>query len=373
MAPPNADPVRFATVPDDGRRLRLVQVGAGQMGHAWLTAIAGYDEVELVGVVDLNVDAARAAADRHGPGVVVGADVVEVARASNADAVVNVTIPAAHHPVTTAALFAGLPVLGEKPVAVDIAEALSLAAAAEVTGQLFMVSQSRRYFTTLRQYKKQLEALGRVSILTTEFFKSPHFGGFREEMDHPLLLDMAIHQFDTARFLLDGDDPVAVYCEEYNAPWSWFRGNAGATAVFEMTSGARYVFTGSWTSPGQETSWNGSWRASGEHGTARWDGDGPPTIELPDGPPTDVESAASPIAEELAGALREFVQALRTGRVPSGEVHANLLSLAMVEAALSSANTGQRVLISDLMARAQERALLTEQHPEVAARLRGTG
>ena len=32
--------------------------------------------------------------------------------------------------------------------------------------------------------------------------------------------------------------------------------------------------------------------------------------------------------EEIAGSLAEFVDALRTGRVPSGEVHSNVLSLA---------------------------------------------
>ena len=44
-----------------------------------------------------------------------GTDAVDVARRNGARAVVDVTVPGAHHPVTTAALFAGLPVLGEKP------------------------------------------------------------------------------------------------------------------------------------------------------------------------------------------------------------------------------------------------------------------
>ena len=141
-----------------------------------------------------------------------------------------------------------------------------------------MVSQSRRYNEQLWAYENQISALGRTGVLTTEFFKAPHFGGFRDEMDHPLLLDMAVHQMDSARFLLHSD-PVAVYCEEYNPAWSWYRGDAGCTAVYEMASGARYVFTGSWCSPGLETSWNGSWRASGEHGSASWSGDDLPVIE----------------------------------------------------------------------------------------------
>jgi predicted dehydrogenase len=172
-------------------------------------------------------------------------EALEVAARTGADAVVDLTVPAAHHPVTTAALFAGLPVLGEKPAAETLAQALSLAAASEVTGKLFMVSQARRYDPHLRAYKERVRALRPIGILANGFFREVRIGGFREEMAHPLLLDMAIHHFDAARFLLDAD-PVAVYCEEFNPAWSWYRGDAAATATFEMSGGERYVYTGSW-------------------------------------------------------------------------------------------------------------------------------
>src|SRR5699024_884835 len=77
--------------------------------------------------------------------------------------------------------------------------------------------------------------------------------------------------FDMARSII-GRRPIAVYCEEHNPGWSWYRGAANAHAVFEFEGGTRYVFTGSWCSPGDETAWNGLWRVNGEHGTVRWDG-----------------------------------------------------------------------------------------------------
>jgi predicted dehydrogenase len=132
-----------------------------------------------------------------------------------AQALVNVTIPEAHHPVTTSALFAGLPVLGEKPAAEDVSRALSLAAAAEVTGELFMVSQSRRWNPQLSTLRSMTAHLGAVGTVTTEFFRAPHFGGFRDQMAHPLLVDMAIHAFDSARFLLDAE-PLSTHCQTYN-------------------------------------------------------------------------------------------------------------------------------------------------------------
>src|ERR1700712_5573380 len=129
----------FRIIPDDGQPLKVVLVGVGGMGQAWLAAIRDCAEVELVGLVDLNIEAAVAVAAGTGLDMAVGTDAVDVAQRSGGQAVIDVTVPVAHHPVTTAALFAGLPVLGEKPVADTVARALSLAAAAEVTGELFMV------------------------------------------------------------------------------------------------------------------------------------------------------------------------------------------------------------------------------------------
>ena len=340
--------------------VRVVVVGAGQMGRTWLAAVADSPDVRLVGVVDLDLAVARAAA----PGVEVGVDVVELAARTGAQAVIDVAVPAAHHPVTTAALFAGLPVLGEKPVTDTVAAALSLAAAAEVTGQLFMVSQSRRWNPQLFALHDGIERLGTVGTLTTEFFKGPHLGGFREEMANPLLVDMAIHAFDSARFLL-GAEPLSAYCEAYNPPWSWFAGAAAASAVFEMQGGARYSFNGSWCSRGADTSWNGVWRASGEAGTATWDGESAPVV---DGALT---ARPLPGPAGIEAALAAFVEALRTGTVPMGEVHENVLSLAMVEAAVRSAARGERVLVDDVLADAHAAALRAETRDDVRAALRG--
>jgi len=336
--------------------LRVLVVGAGSMGRAWLAAVAESSEVQLAGVVDLDLAAARSAA----AGVPVGTDLVALAAQTGAQAVINVTVPAAHHAVTTAALFAGLPVLGEKPVADTVAQALSLAAASEVTGKLFMVSQSRRWNPQLFRLQEMVAQLGAVGTVTTEFFRAPHFGGFRDEMAYPLLVDMAIHPFDSARFLL-GTDPVSVYCESYNPAWSWFAGDAAATAIFEMAGGARYVYTGSWCSPGPETSWNGSWRVSGSLGTVLWDGDNEPTGPFP--------AASSSDLSGIAGALRVFVDALRTSEKPMGEVHENLMSLAMVEAAVESSRVGAPVRLDDVLAQAHRAALRDEARSDVRTAL----
>lgn len=357
----------FRTIDESARPLRVVQVGAGGMGRAWLDTVAASPDVELVGIVDLDLDAARAGAARLGvPGLGVDTDLARLAQNTRPDAVLDITVPVAHYPVTLQALALGLPVLGEKPAAASVAETLALAAASEVHGELFMVSQSRRYNDRLVALKQHAGLLGRVGILSTQFARAPHFGGFREQMDDVLLLDMAIHAFDAARFLL-GADPVAVYCESYNPSWSWYRGDAAATAVFEFEGGVRYTYDGSWCSPGLETSWNGAWRVSGERGTALWNGDDEPVSEV-DGHPGVPRSVPS-VGHEIAGSLAAFVRALRTGETPDGEVHGNVLSLAMVESAIASKNSARRVDIAAMLELALAQAIEAEQHGDVRRRL----
>ena len=362
----------FSTATEAGP-LRVVLVGAGNMGRHWLDTLVETPEVELVGVVDLDLDLARRAIDERGLSAVAGVSLKDIVTESQAQGVIDVTVPPAHHAVNTEALFLGLPVLCEKPIAPTVAQALSLVAAEEVTGQLLMTSQSRRYYPALAELKDVVGTIGEVGVLTTEFFKAPHFGGFRDEMDHPLLVDMAIHAFDVARYLL-GAEPVAVDCRSYNPSWSWYRGDAAATAVFEFPGGVRYTFTGSWCSPGLETSWNGSWRVSGSRGSAGWDGEGHPTVEYADSAepgPRQERDGPSTERSEIAGALDEWIHALRTGAVPSGDIHTNIFSLAMVEGAVRSADCERRVSMDEVLDDAYRVALDTEQCPDVRAALAG--
>jgi predicted dehydrogenase len=225
-----------------------------------------------------------------------------------------------------------------------------MVAASERAGKLYMVSQSRRYDPRLHALRKLIvEQTGPLGILNSDFYIGAHFGGFRDEMQSPLILDMAIHTLDAARYL-SGADPVSVYCDEFNPPWSWYKGDACATAIFEMTGGLRYTYRGSWCSEGRHTSWEGEWRAVGPHGTATWDGHGAPVADVVVETEeffSKTEPRSVPVDEAMprgiAGSLRDFLHALETGTTPMGECHDNIKSLAMVFGAMESARTGQRV------------------------------
>jgi predicted dehydrogenase len=333
--------------------MKALLVGAGGMGQAWGKNLADCEGVELAGWVDIRPDAARQAADKLGlTQTYTGVDLDRALREVRPDFVVDVTIPEAHRDVTVAALAAGVPVLGEKPLADTMEHAREMVAASERAGKLYMVSQSRRYDPRLHAFRRLIvDRVGHLGILNSDFYIGAHFGGFRDEMASVLLLDMAIHTLDAARFLC-GADPVAVYCDEFNPSWSWYKGDASATAIFEMTGGLRYTYRGSWCSEGRHTSWEGEWRAVGPNGTATWDGHGAPVAEIVverGGFNSRTEPHTAGVDEAMqrgiAGSLRDFLNALRTGATPMGECHDNIKSLAMVFAAIESAATGKRVAI----------------------------
>ena len=333
---------------------KALLVGAGGMGRAWGKNLKEHPEVEIAGWVDIRPGAAQEAADGlQLLGLHAGDDLGKALAEVKPDFVVDVTIPEAHRDVTLQALAAGVPVLGEKPMADSMESAREMVAASEKSGKLYMVSQSRRYDARLHAYRTLIqEQVGALGILNSDFYIGAHFGGFRDEMPSVLLLDMAIHTLDQARYLSQSD-PVSVYCEEFNPSWSWYKGDASATALFEMTGGLRYTYRGSWCSEGKNTSWEGDWRAVGPQGTAMWDGTGAPSADVvtktgeffSETEPHSIE-ALPDISGGIAGSLRDFLNALRTGATPMGECHDNIKSLAMVFAAIESSATGRRVPVT---------------------------
>lgn len=332
------------------KNYRALLVGAGGMGRAWGRNLRDCERVEIGGWVDIRSGIAAEAADELGISTFTGVDLGEALASVKPDFVVDVTVPEAHREVTCAALAAGVPVLGEKPMAESMESARAMVAASEKAGQLHMVSQSRRYDARLSAYRKLIaEAVAPIGILNSDFYIGAHFGGFRDKMPHVLLLDMAIHTFDAARYLC-GADPVSIYCEEFNPAWSWYQGAACATATFEMTGGIRYTYRGSWCAEGLPTSWEAEWRAIGPRGSATWDGIGSPVAEIVTGTEgfqretTRIEALVEEgIPGGIAGSLADFLNALETGDPPMGECHDNIKSLAMVFGAIESAETGRRV------------------------------
>lgn len=343
----------FEPFPKD-KTLRVVQAGCGGMAQGWVERAKKKAGIEIVGLVDLRREAAEQTAAKYGlPASVVFNSLDEALAKAKPDAVFDITVPSAHHGVTMAALNAGCHVLGEKPLSDSMEHAREMCSAAERSKRLYMVTQNRRYMNTIHSARNGATGgtIGTLCSLDADFYLGAHFGGFRDAMDHVLILDMAIHHFDQARFL-SGCDPLAVYCHEYNPHESWYKGGAAAVCIFEMTGGVTFTYRGSWAAEGFSTSWQADWRIVGTRGSIRWDGDNAPKAQVVKNNEgfrremSNVELPAVQLAYEgHDGVLDEFLTSLRSGTIPQTECHDNIKSLAMCFAAIESAKTKQRVEI----------------------------
>lgn len=336
--------------------LKAVMVGCGSISGAWLPTVKEIEGLEVVGLVDINEEAARKRKEEFGlANAVTGTDLEPMLESTQPDMVFDCTIPEAHVSVTLAALKRGCHVLGEKPLADSMDNARRMVEAAQKAGKLYAVIQNRRYQPQIRALR-QLIASGRLGELTTlnsDFYIGAHFGGFRDRMEHVLILDMAIHTFDAARFI-SGGDPVAVYCKEWNPKGSWYDHDASAVCVFEMSNGIVYTYRGSWCAEGLNTTWEADWRAVCRGGSVTWDGaDGfrAQAVTGPGGFFSEWEDVPVEVPETEktgghAGIIRDFVNSVRTGEIPETICTDNIKSLAMVFGAIESAETGKRVEIA---------------------------
>ncbi len=113
------------------KHLGIGLIGCGHISEIYLTNTPRFDVLRMVACADVVPEAAKAKAEKHG----IEAMSVEALLADERiDIVLNLTTPQHHVPVGMAALNAGKHVYAEKPLALDVAEALALVDIAAAKG-----------------------------------------------------------------------------------------------------------------------------------------------------------------------------------------------------------------------------------------------
>jgi predicted dehydrogenase len=341
--------------------MRFIQVGVGGFGRVWVNCLKNHPEAQCVGLVDVREPALKAACESAGYSLDMCFPTLPDALARvSADAVVCVTPPQHHRGAVVEAMRAGLHVISEKPMADTPEDCRAILQAAVDTGRTCVVSQNYRYNDVTSTLADLVRAgtIGAVGQVTVDFHMGVDFGGgFRHEMEYPLLIDMSIHHFDLIRYVT-GLNAVDVSGTAWNPPWSNYRGACSNCVVFAMDNGARVVYNGSWCAKGQFNDWNGNWTVQGDRGTLVYrDG----KIRLYDVPERyKVEAQRTVRKRKLARhgqdfVLTDFIEAIRAGRRPRTDVYDNIRSVSMVFAAVDAVRSGRqvRVLAADVEAMLQ--------------------
>lgn len=179
--------------------LNVAMVGAGRMGRTHAAVLRNLRQVKISHVVDFRPEnAARVAED-------LGAEVGEldaVLASPELDAVFVTTPTPSHAEVISRAAEFGKAIFVEKPLAHDLEAAQAVASVVERAGVPCQVGFQRRYDPAYLEVKRRIASgeLGRI-----ENFRAVSRDPFQPELEFlktsgGLLVDMGIHDFDTARY-----------------------------------------------------------------------------------------------------------------------------------------------------------------------------
>jgi len=178
--------------------IRAAVVGAGRLGRFHAQKYASLEDVELVGVCDLNRDTGEELAKAHG--TTSYADHRELV--GNTDAVTIATDTAAHFELARFFLENGIHVLVEKPMTTTSSEGRVLTELAEKNDLRLQVGHVERFNPAL------LSALEKLN--TIQFIECHRLAPFKARgADVDVILDLMIHDLDVILSLIPGK-PVSV-------------------------------------------------------------------------------------------------------------------------------------------------------------------
>jgi len=336
-------------------RVKLILAGFGAMSKlAWCPLIQQTPAAEMVACVDPDPEAFSEAIEKgYLTPEMCFSSLCEAIAVVKADGVIVVTPPNQHEAVCLEAAKAGLHILCEKPLAPSLEAAKRMVQAAEDAGVQLMIAQNRRHTAFIHTMRNLVQSnrfgkAGQVYVTFRQIFTRD---SFRDTMEHPLLIDMANHHFDTIRYVL-GEEPAGVAAVGWNPDWSRFRGIASAVVVFDYKRNLRVVYDGSWHAMNGEMTSNGcDWRIECEDGVIVCRGERvytAPRGEYASGSCGGVlteEKQVDMRYETTAYLFWEFLQVITKGRIPETSGEDNIHTLNMVFAAVQAVDTGKHVQI----------------------------
>ncbi len=189
--------------------VRIGLIGAGRMGSLLAYHLAyTVDQADFVAVADAHVDSARHVAQKFGvPDVY--EDYQQLLERADIDAVVIVTPTHTHADVIQDAAAAGKHIFTEKPLALTL-EACDVALqAVEDAGVKMQVGFMRRFDPAHVVAKQKINegVIGMPAVFKSigRDVGAPNLDFARRENSGGLIMDMGIHDFDLARWLMESE------------------------------------------------------------------------------------------------------------------------------------------------------------------------
>jgi len=196
----------------DSTALNIGLIGVGRIGRLHAANLAHQiPRARLVAIADVIEEAARQSASEHGVPVVV-ADYRKLLDDADIQAVVICSATDTHAQIIEEAAQAGKHIFCEKPIDLTLERIDAALAAVERGGVVFQIGLNRRFDANFRRVRQAVEQgeIGRpwqLHIVSRDPAPPPIS---YVKISGGLFLDMAIHDFDMARFLI-GSEVSEIY------------------------------------------------------------------------------------------------------------------------------------------------------------------
>ena len=184
------------------QQIRIGLFGTGRIGQVHAMSVAAIDDAELAWVCDPFVEGAERTAAEYGGKV--STDPAEVFASGEVDAVIIAAPTATHVDLIDAAIDAGVPVLCEKPIDLDLERVDRLRAKAAAATVPIVLGFNRRFDRHFAELHRRVSA-GEIGTLEQVLITS------RDPAEPPagylassggIFRDMTIHDLDMARFFV---------------------------------------------------------------------------------------------------------------------------------------------------------------------------
>ena len=323
-------------------------LGAGRIGRVHAKAVSGNPDAKLIAVADAFPAAAQSIAAQYGAEV---RTIDEIEAARDIHAVIICTPTDTHADLIERFAKAGKAIFCEKPVDLDLARVKACIDVVKKTNAKLMVGFNRRFDPHFMAVKQAIDdgRIGKVEMITiTSRDPGPppldyigRSGG--------IFRDMTIHDFDMARFLLDGEEiaSVSAHAAVLVDPAIGAAGDYDSvTVILETVSGRQAVISNS-----RRATYGYDQRIEvhGSLGSASAENQRPISIEVATAegytrPPLH-DFFMTRYTEAYANEIAGFIAAVEKGVSisPSGED--GLLALELADAALESVLSGRRVVL----------------------------
>lgn len=191
--------------------VRIGIIGCGKIAQTHAAALASLPEAEFVAVCDADEARARAMASEYDVPRVYG-DAKEMLGSGEVEAALVCTPHPIHGRLVIAAADAGIHVMCEKPMTIDLGEADRMIAATKAAGVKFGVIFQRRFWPAAQRMRAAIDA-GKVGRLTLgecavriwrprEYFASEPWRGKWATEGGGVLMNQAVHAIDQLQWFM---------------------------------------------------------------------------------------------------------------------------------------------------------------------------